>query len=30
MIVILDLNRTVVDQFDNFNDLFECITTIEN
>jgi len=30
MIVILDLNRTIVEQFDNFNELFDCLLIIEN
>jgi hypothetical protein len=30
MIIIVDLNRTVVGQFQNFNKLFECFITLEN
>ncbi|MGV8948208.1 MAG: hypothetical protein ACOH2E_02410 [Candidatus Paracaedibacter sp.] len=30
MSIILDLNRTVVDQFQNFNKLFEYLITFEN
>jgi hypothetical protein len=30
MIIIQQLNRAVVDEFEDFNELFECIITLEN
>lgn len=30
MIILQQLNRAVVDQFENFDELFECIITLEN